>query len=48
MGVLDEQPIPESFAIMWGGIDISAQAWMIAALIESCPQPAHRVDIVPS
>jgi hypothetical protein len=45
---LDEQPIPLSFAIMCGGVDSSQNARMMAAVIESCPQPAHSVDIDPS
>jgi hypothetical protein len=40
--------MPESFATRCGSIASSKQAWMIAALIESCPQPAHRVEIEPS
>ena len=33
--ILEEQPIPESFATWWGAIDNSKIAWTIAALIES-------------
>jgi hypothetical protein len=47
-GVFDEQPMPESFATRCGGIDSSQNAWTIAAVIESCPQPAQSVVIVPS
>src|SRR3954469_8479264 len=48
VGVLDEQPMPESFATRCGWIDSFQQAWMIAALMESCPQPAQSVEIAPS
>src|SRR5262249_12247095 len=48
VGVLDEQPMPESFATRCGWIASSQQAWMIAALMESCPQPAQSVEIAPS
>jgi hypothetical protein len=48
VGVLDEQPIPLIFASMWGASDSSQQARMIAAVTESCPHPAHSVDIDPS
>ena len=48
VGAFDEQPMPESLAIRCAGIDSSKQASMIAAVIESCPQPAHNVDIEPS
>jgi hypothetical protein len=34
-GVFEEQPIPESFAIMWGGIASSNTERTIAAVIES-------------
>src|SRR5436190_21897522 len=47
-GVLDEQPMPLSLAIMWGGVEISHSARTRAAVIESCPQPAHSVDMLPS
>ncbi len=40
--------MPESLAIRCGGNDNSKQAWMIAALIESWPQPAHNVETEPS
>ena len=36
--------MPESLAILCGGRLSSKQAWMIAALIESWPQPAHKVE----
>jgi hypothetical protein len=48
VGVFDEQPMPESFATRWGWIASSQHAWMIAALMESWPQPAHSVEIAPS
>src|SRR5262245_30757329 len=43
--VLDEQPIPLSFAARCGGISSSQNAWTSAAVTESCPHPAHNVDI---
>src|SRR3982074_2476068 len=48
VGVLDEQPMPESFATRCGAMSSSKNAWMIALEIESCPQPAHKVETVPS
>ena len=48
VGVLEEQPMPLSFAIMCGGVDSSQKACVIAAVTESWPQPAHSVDIEPS
>src|SRR5947209_20288223 len=48
VGVLEEQPIPLSLAIMWGGVDSSQKARTIAAVTESCPQPAQSVDMAPS
>jgi len=48
VGVFDEQPMPESLATRCGSIDSSKQACTIAAEIESCPQPAQSVEIVPS
>ena len=47
-GVFDEQPIPDSLATLCGAIDSSQNAWMMAAVIESWPQPAQSVVIVPS
>src|SRR5678816_1974423 len=47
-GDFDEQPIPESFATLCGSMFISQHACTIAALIESCPHPAQRVDSEPS
>jgi hypothetical protein len=47
-GVFDEQPMPLIFASMCGRIDISHSALTIAAVMESCPQPAHSVDMEPS
>ena len=46
--VFDEQPMPDSLATRCGWISSSQQAWMIAAVIESWPQPAHSVLILPS
>ena len=40
--------MPEILATRCGSIESSKQAWMMAAVIESCPQPAHSVEIVPS
>ncbi len=40
--------MPESFARRCGSTASSQQAWMIAAEIESCPQPAHSVETLPS
>jgi hypothetical protein len=40
--------MPDSFAILCGGRLSSKQAWMIAALIESWPQPAQSVETAPS
>ena len=48
MGVFDEQPMPESFATLCGSRSSSKQAWMMAALIESWPQPAQSVETAPS
>jgi len=47
-GVFDEHPMPDSFATLCGSTSSSKNAWMSAAVTESCPQPAHSVDIVPS
>jgi hypothetical protein len=46
--VFDEQPMPLIFAARCGGISSSKNAWMIAAVMESWPHPAQRVDIAPS
>ena len=48
MGVFELQPIPDSLATRCGAMASSQHAWMIAALIESWPQPAHSVEIAPS
>ena len=40
--------MPESFATRCGWISSSQQACTIDAEIESCPQPAHKVEIAPS
>ncbi len=48
IGVLEEQPIPESLASRWAGKSSSKQASTIAAEIESWPQPAHSVERTPS
>ena len=39
--------MPDSLATWCGGIDRSQNAWMIAAVIESWPQPAQSVVIEP-
>ena len=39
--------MPLNLAMRCGGRLNSKQAWMIAALIASCPQPAQSVDIEP-
>ena len=46
--VLAEQPMPLSLAIMRGGVAVSHSACVIAAVTESCPHPAHSVDMPPS
>src|SRR5262249_23058519 len=46
--VLDEQPIPDSFTRFCGSIDNSQVASTSAAVMESWPQPAHKVDSAPS
>src|SRR5213596_2082908 len=48
VGVFDEQPMPDNVATRCGAMSSSKNAWMIAAEIESCPQPAHSVEIAPS
>ena len=40
--------MPDSLAMRCGGRSSSKQAWMIAALIESWPQPAQSVETEPS
>ncbi len=40
--------MPLIFATLCGGMSSSKNAWMIAEVIESWPQPAHKVDIDPS
>src|SRR6185312_1756791 len=46
--VFEEQPMPESFTTFCGSSDSSQAASTIAAVIESWPHPAHRVDSAPS
>src|SRR3954470_5544296 len=46
--VFDEHPMPLIFAARCGGISSSQNACTSAAVTESCPQPAHNVDIAPS
>jgi hypothetical protein len=48
VGVFDEQPMPDSLATWCGATSSSKKAWMIAAEIESWPQPAHSVEMAPS
>ena len=40
--------MPDILATRCGSIESSKQAWMIAAEIESWPQPAQSVLIAPS
>ena len=40
--------MPLSFAIMCGSIESSQKARVMAAVMESCPQPAQSVDMAPS
>src|SRR5450631_322989 len=40
--------MPESLANCSGRMSSPQHASMIAAVIESCPQPAHSVDMAPS
>src|SRR5215218_10716411 len=42
--VFDEQPIPLSLATPYGGRSSSQHASTSAAVTESCPHPAQRVD----
>ncbi len=48
VGVFEEQPIPDSLTTRCGSTLSSKKAWISAAVTESCPQPAHSVDIEPS
>ena len=48
VGVFEEQPMPLSLATMCGWVSSSHSARMMAAVMESCPQPAHSVDMDPS
>ena len=40
--------MPLIFASMCGSMDCSHSARTMAAVTESCPQPAHSVDMEPS
>ncbi len=40
--------MPLSLAILCGSVDSSQNARVIAAVMESCPQPAQSVDMLPS
>ena len=40
--------MPESLATRCGSMSASQAAWMMAAEMESWPQPAHSVDTGPS
>jgi hypothetical protein len=40
--------MPDSLATRCGSMSSSQQAWMMAAEIESWPQPAHSVEMRPS
>jgi len=46
--VFDEHPMPLILASMCGSIESSHRARTMAAVTESCPHPAHSVDITPS
>src|ERR1700678_4510999 len=46
--VLDEQPIPDSLTSCSGRSERAQHASMIDAVTESCPHPAHSVDMLPS
>src|SRR5271154_4107205 len=46
--VFDEQPIPDSLTSCSGCRDSPQHASTSAAVTESWPQPAHRVDMLPS
>jgi hypothetical protein len=46
--VLDEQPMPESFTMFCGSMSRPQVASVMAAVMESWPQPAHNVDKPPS
>src|SRR5574339_596272 len=46
--VLDEHPMPLSLATRCGGMSSCQKASISAAVTESCPQPAHSVDMPPS
>src|ERR1700722_6215054 len=46
--VFEEQPMPDSFTSCSGRKSRPQQASMMAAVTESCPQPAQSVDMVPS
>src|SRR6185295_1554967 len=45
--VFDEQPMPDSFTRFCGWIASSQHASTMAAVMESCPQPAHSVESEP-
>ena len=40
--------MPLSLAILCGSVESSQNARVMAAVMESWPQPAHSVDMVPS
>ena len=40
--------MPDSLATVCGAMSSSQNAWTMAAVIESWPQPAHSVVIEPS
>ena len=40
--------MPDSFATLYASIFNSKHASIIAALMESCPHPAQRLDTAPS
>ena len=47
-GVFPLQPIPDVLTTLCGSTSISQNACTIAAVMESCPHPAHNVDMEPS
>src|ERR1700728_5393866 len=46
--VFDEHPMPDSWTSCSGRIERPQHASTIDAVTESWPQPAHRVDMLPS
>src|SRR6202023_1773875 len=46
--VFDEQPMPDNFTNCSGRSERPQHASMMDAVTESWPQPAHKVDMLPS